>query len=287
MQTWTVRPEEAGRRLRDILRSSVLLSYSALKRAKWNGAILLNGRRTTVDVRVQPGDRIQVLFPDPVPLYTPRPYPLALKIPFEDDFLLVVDKPAGLACQSSRNQPEDSLENAVFSYLSCPDGFIYRPVNRLDKGTGGLMIIAKDGHTQDLMQKKLHSETFVREYLAMTEGVPEPRAGIIDRPIAKADAASIRREIRPDGKPARTHYEVVRTLPGFRALVRLRLETGRTHQIRVHLSSLGCPVCGDFLYGTELPEEFPHCFALHSAFLEFSHPYSGEVIRLKSVPAFC
>ena len=286
MQTWTVRPEEAARRLREILRSSLHLSYSALKSAKWSGGISLNGHPATVDIRVEKGDRIDVRLPDRVPQYTPRPYPLTLKVPYEDEFLLVVDKPAGLASQSSAGQPDNSLENAVYSHLGCPDHFIYRPVNRLDRGTGGLMVIAKDGHTQDLLQRMLHSDAFVREYLALTEGIPEPPEGLIDLPIAKENAASVRREVRPDGKPARTRYRVLRSLPDHRALLRLRLETGRTHQIRVHLAAIGCPVCGDFLYGTELPEEFPRHFALHSAFLEFRHPCTGETVRLESVPAF-
>ena len=285
MQTCDVLPEEEGKRLREILRGRMRISWSAMKSAKWNGAVLLNGERAFVDTRVRAGDRIELILPEKPPLYEPRPCAIPLRVPFEDDFLMVVDKPPGLASQSSRNQPDDSLENAVFSRLGCPAGFVYRPVNRLDRGTGGLMVIAKDGHTQDLLQRALHTDDFIREYLAMTEGVPEPEAGVIDRPIEKEDAASVRRIVRPDGKPARTRYRVLAKKNG-RALVRLRLETGRTHQIRVHLASIGCPVCGDFLYGTELPEEFPRCFALHSAYLRLLHPLTGETVELESDPSW-
>ena len=128
-------------------------------------------------------------------------------------------------------------------------------------------------------------QAFRREYLALTEGVPVPAEGIIDMPIAKEAAASVRRVVCPDGKPARTRYRVIAERNG-RALVRLGLETGRTHQIRVHLSHIGCPVCGDLLYGTELPEELPGRFALHSAFLTLKHPMTGKTIRAESLPAF-
>ncbi len=285
MLTYTVPPEDDGRRLREILRGRMRISYTAMKSAKWNGRILRNGEPSFVDARVRAGDTVAFEPPESRPVYTPAPFPLELRVLWEDTYLLIVDKPAPLASQSSAAHPDDSLENAVFAYLGCPGGFVYRPVNRLDRGTSGLMVIAKDGHTQDLLQRMLHTEDFRREYLALTEGVPFPREGLIDRPIAKENAASVRREIRPDGQSARTEYRVL-DIRGGRALVLLRLHTGRTHQIRVHLASVGCPVCGDYLYGTELPAEFPGRFALHSAYLTLLHPMTQEKIQLESIPSW-
>ena len=284
MQLYTVTVEDEGKRLREILRGRMQISYSAMKSAKWNGEIRVNGARSTVDVRVRPGDRIEVLIPERQPVFIPEAFEIPLEIPYEDEWMMIVDKPAPLASQSSRSRPGNSLENAVYSYLGRPEGFIYRPVNRLDKGTSGLMVIAKDGHSQDLLQRELHTADFRREYVAMTAGIPEPEEGVIDLPIGKADGATVRREIRPDGKPARTHYRVTEKRPDGRAMVRLRLETGRTHQIRVHLAAIGCPVCGDFLYGTEMPEEFPGRFALHSAYVRVRHPMTGAFIEMESAP---
>ncbi len=277
---YIVTEAEEGRHLRDILRRSMGVSYSAMKSAKWDGRILLDGIPARVDAVVHAGQTVTMLWPEAAPVYQLRPYDLPLNIPYEDEHLLIVDKIAPLASQSSAGHPDDSLENAVYSYFGCPERFIYRPVNRLDRGTSGLMVIAKTPHAQHRLQQQLHTEAFQRIYLAVTEGTPNPPSGTIDAPIAKEEAASVRRVVCPQGQPSVTHYETLRAAGG-RALVRLRLETGRTHQIRVHMKHIGCPVCGDFLYGTELPE-LPGRFALHSAELVLHHPFTGETLHITS-----
>lgn len=279
-ERYAVSPEWAGRKLRDVLRGAMGIGYGAMKSAKWDGRILLDGIPATVDTPVREGQLVEFIPKTDSPLYTPKPYPLPLNIVYEDDHLFVIDKPAPLASQSGAGHPDDSLENALYAHLSCPANFVYRPVNRLDRGTSGLMIVAKSAHAQQRLQRLLHTEAFSRIYLAVTEGIPSPLSGTIDAPIAKENAASIRRIVDPSGKPSVTRYETL-TVAGSRALVRLRLETGRTHQIRVHLANLGCPVCGDFLYGTELPE-LPGRFALHSAELFLAHPFTGEAFHWTS-----
>ena len=280
---YIVKPEEAGRKGRDVLRRSMGVSYTALKSAKWNGRIRVNGETARADAQVAAGDTVSIDWAETEPAYALKPFNMPLEIPYEDENLLAVVKPAGIASQSGRKHPDDSMENAVYSHYGCPENFIYRPVNRLDKGTGGLMVIARTPHAQHLMQQMLHTKAFRRRYLAWTEGVPEPEEGVFDAPIAKAPGATVRRMVSETGKPSRTRYRVLRR-QGKGALVLLELETGRTHQIRVHLSHAGCPVRGDFLYGKELPAEFPGCFALHSAMLEMRHPLTGEIIRLASLP---
>ncbi len=271
---------ESGRRLRDVLRQVMEVSYTAMKSAKWDGRITVDGQPTPVDAFVQEGQVIRILFKDNAPVYALKPYGLPLVIPYEDEHLYVIDKPAPLASQSSANHPDDALENALYAHLGCPADFVYRPVNRLDKGTSGLMIVAKDAHAQHRLQKMLHSDDFARRYLAVVEGHLPEKQGVIDAPIGKEDAASIRRLVREDGKPSLTHYEVLEE-SASRSLVQLRLETGRTHQIRVHMAHLGCPVCGDFLYGTELPE-LPGRFALHSHELTLTHPLTMEGLHIVS-----
>lgn len=282
---YTVTAEETGRKVRDILRSSMGVSYTAMKSAKWNGRIFLNGESVYTDTPVQAGDTVRIEWAEETPAYRPRRFDLPLEIPWEDEHLLAVVKPAPLASQSSRNHPDDSLENALYTRFGCPEDFVYRPVNRLDKGTSGLMMVAKTPHAQHRMQRLLHTPAFRRRYLALTDGIPEKREGVIDLPIAKAPGATVRRIVSTEGKPSRTRYRVLEERDG-KALILLELETGRTHQIRVHLSAIGCPVRGDFLYGTEQPEEYPGRFALHSAMIAAEHPVTGEKILLTSRPAW-
>ena len=280
---YRVGAEEAGKRVREILRGSMGVSYSAMKSAKWNGRIRMNGEAVRADTNVAEGDLISIEWEEDVPVYQLNPFELPLEIPYEDEHLMAVVKPGGIASQSSRNHPDDSLENAVFSYFGCPENYIYRPVNRLDKGTGGLMIVAKTPHAQHLLQRELHTPAFRRRYLALTDGKPAAKEGVLDFPIAKVPGATIKRMIAPEGKPSRTRYKVLREQENG-ALMLLELETGRTHQIRVHLSHIGCPVRGDFLYGQERPDQFPGSFALHSAMVELRHPITGQTIRLTSLP---
>ena len=277
---YMVKPEEDGWMLREVLRRSMGVSYTAVKSAKWDGRIRVDGEPRPVNVRVSAGQRVTMIFAQDEPLYQLKPYDLPLNIPYEDEHLMVIDKPAPLATQSSAGHPDDSLENALFFREGCPERFLFRPVNRLDKGTSGLMIVARTAHAQHRLQQMLHTPSFRRSYLAVLEGIMDPPQGVIDAPIGKEKTASIRRIVCGDGKPSVTHYGTVQ-ISGSRSLVRLVLETGRTHQIRVHVSHMGCPVCGDFLYGTEL-EALPGRFALHSARIDLIHPITGEEMHVES-----
>lgn len=275
----TILPAMDGQTVRHAALYGLGLSYGQFKRAKFHGHVQADGLPVLADARLHAGQVLTLDIPEPE-APPPPPFALALNVPFEDEHFMMIDKPAPLPSASSARQQEPTLENAVYAYLGCPAPFVYRPVNRLDKGTSGLMLAAKTAYAQHLLQQQLHSDAFVREYLAVTEGLLPRREGVIDLPIAKADGATVKREVNPAGKEARTFYRVLDERGG-RSLVRLRLDTGRTHQIRVHLAALGCPVAGDFLYGSEL-DALPGRFALHSALCRVRHPVTGEWIERQS-----
>lgn len=277
--TATAAETDQGRLIKYFVRGEMGVSYrqfSALK--TWDG-LRVNGNVVHANYRLQPGDFIEVLLEDTAHKDV-QPDNQPVNIVYEDDDLMIIDKPAPLACQCSPKHPEHTLENRLAWRFREEDNFVFRPLNRLDKGTSGLLAAAKHAHATQLLQKQLHSPSFVREYLAVAEGTLVG-SGVIDAPISKANDTTIRRIIDPEGgKRAVTHYTSV-CFGNNRTLVRLRLETGRTHQIRLHLSHIGHPIAGDFLYGTEL-DELPERFALHSAYIALDHPITGARIEYES-----
>ncbi len=273
-----VTPEEAGRTVKSIALREMRLSRSRFSSLKFSWGIRLDGEPVHADQRVQAGQTLSAQWEDAQgPALTP--YEAPIFIPWQDEHYFVVDKPAPLPTLCSAKQAGPTLENALYTYLNCPQPYVFRPVNRLDKGTSGLLAVARDAHAQQLLQRQLHSDSFIREYQAVCVGRLPQTEGVIDLPIGKA-GEGIKRVIRPDGLRAVTHYRVEQESASH-SLVRLRLETGRTHQIRVHLSALGCPIVGDYLYDTPCPE-LPGRFALHACLLQFRHPFTGETVRVSS-----
>lgn len=274
--TLTAGEGDAGRKVQYFVRGNMGVSYRQFSALKTYGGLRVNGEIAHANHLLQPGDVVEVLLADDPPRERVEMQDAPVSVVYEDDDLLIIDKPAPLACQCSPKQPSNTLENRLaWRYRAEPD-FVFRPLNRLDRGTSGLMAAARHAHACQRLQRQLHTPSFVREYLAVCEGTLLG-SGVIDLPIAKEDAATVRRIVDlAHGQRAVTHYESLERARG-RTLVRLRLETGRTHQIRVHLSHLGHPICGDFLYGTELPE-LPQRFALHSAHIELDHPITGAHI---------
>jgi 23S rRNA pseudouridine1911/1915/1917 synthase len=252
--------------------------------------VLVDGRPTRPSARLRPGQAVSVLVPAPEPAL-PRPEDIPLEVLHEDASLLVVNKPAGLVVHPGAGRPGGTLVNALLGRVRDLSGVggVLRPgiVHRLDRGTSGLLVVAKDDAAHRALVRQFAGRAVEKEYLALVLGVPGRDSGEIDRPIGRDPVHRQRMSVRaPRGREARTSWRIQERFDGA-ALLRVRIHTGRTHQIRVHLASIGHPVAGDPLYGgtraassrrREAREvlaslERP---ALHAARLAFTHPATGE-----------
>ena len=276
--TYTAHAADEGRAVKRIIRSKMAVSHGQLASLKQKNAVLLDGQSVHANEIVHAGQTISLLLADEEG-GAAVPAEGDVNVVYEDEDILIVDKSAPLACMSGVHHPDDALENRL-AWRYRGENYVFRPVNRLDKGTSGLMAVARHAHAQQVLQNMLHTDAYVREYLALAVGRVEPESGTIDAPIGKADGATVRREVRADGKRAVTHYETVARGENY-TLLRVRLETGRTHQIRVHLQFIGHPIAGDFLYGEE-DARLSGRFALHSARLVLTHPVTGERMAFES-----
>jgi len=253
------------------------LSRSRLQALAADGNVTVNGDAARPSQRIRHGDVVIVSVP---PARSPAdliPQDIPLSIIYEDSHLVVVDKPAGLPVHPGPGHPDGTLVNALLAH--CPDirgiGGELRPgiVHRLDRDTSGLLVVAKSQTAHQNLTEQMQRRGMLKEYLSVAVGLVTPESGMVDAPIGRDSRHRQRMAISVGGRDARTHYETEEELPGH-TLLRLRLETGRTHQIRVHLAYLGYPILGDEVYGKAsglLRRQF-----LHAARLEFNHPATGE-----------
>ncbi len=271
--------EQAGMELKYVLRQAGL-SGSRLKAAKRiEGGILRNGEAALANERVSEGDLLEVSLMEEKESGV-VPVEGEVNVLYEDTALLVIDKPPLLAVHPGPGHRTDSLANLVEGlYVKRGEKRLFRPVNRLDRHTSGLMAVAKDAHCHGALVRQMQDKRFQRLYLAVLEGKMEPETGEIDLPIGRKAGSAIARCVREDGEKAVSRYAVL--MQGENAcLAAFRLETGRTHQIRVHAAALGHPLVGDFLYGTERP---PRCL-LHACALSCISPDTGREVRVFAPP---
>ena len=268
-------------RLSSFLKEELKISTGLMNRLKWGDAIQVTGEVQWTNYAVRPGDVITVRMEEEAPEYPAEDGPL--DILYEDDHILVVDKPAGMLIHPTRARNSGTLANFVFGYYQkTGQRSAFHPMTRLDRDTFGIVLLAKNSHVHALLQ----TVEVVKTYHALTFGGPEAENGIIDAPIARREKPSLLRYVSPEGKPSVTEYRVLER-NGALCKLALRPITGRTHQLRVHCAHMGFPILGDPQYGSEesqnlsLELELEHQL-LCARRLEFAHPITGKQMTLES-----
>ncbi len=275
---WTVEHEE-GMLLREFLLKKIGLSRSVLTDIKFNGGrIEVNGEVRNVRTVVQSGDRVEVTFPEEEVSESMRPIEMPLRICYEDEHFLLVNKKANLPTIPSRHSEESLAQAVLYYYKTLELKRTIHTVNRLDRDTSGLVLFAKHRFAHDLLSKQQKNKQMKRYYLALVHGKIDGE-GRVDKPIGRKEGSIIERCVREDGQRAVTHYQLLEMYSSY-SLLELGLETGRTHQIRVHMASIGHPLLGDDLYGGS--KEFITRQALHSAKMEFYHPFLDKTLRFEA-----
>jgi len=269
--------EDEGNTVRDVLQKKHGISRRLLVRAKFHGDVTVNGEPVFVTVRLHTGDVVAVFVPEEESeTLAPEPMPLAIR--YEDEDLMVLAKPAGIVVHPTRTHTHGTLANGVIAHwLKKGEVRKFRPVNRIDRDTSGLLIVAKNQWASEQCARLQRERVLKRTYQAVVHGLVAADEGVVDAPIGNCNDSIITRQVREDGKPALTRYRVVGRGAGM-TWMELQLETGRTHQIRVHMSYLGHPLLGDDLYGGQ--REFIDRQALHAIRLSFLHPRTQECIDI-------
>ena len=282
--TYTIQPNDNFFNVKELLKLKFQISDRLLVKLKKNKKIWLNSTPTFVDSRLKPFDIVEILIDFEEKSENIIPTQMDLNIIYEDEYYIVINKPSGIAIHPSILHYTDSLANGVKFYFEQKNiKKKIRPINRLDKDTSGIVIFAKNEYIQEFLVKEMKKNTFFKEYIAVCEGMFESKIGTINLPIGRKENSIIERCVCSDGDIAITHYNVLKSLKNT-SVVHVTLETGRTHQIRVHLSNIGHPILGDTLYGN--PSSVINRQALHAYKVKFIHPITGlNVEDIATIPS--
>lgn len=280
--TFIINDTSQGMELKEILYNEMKLSSRLVRKLKRSKNILVNGNKIPFHAKMRKGDKIEVIMEEAPNQFKPQCIPL--DIVYEDMDLLVLNKKPGIVVHPTKGHPMGTLANGVVYHMEqTGEAFKIRFVNRLDKDTSGLIIIAKNPFTQQELSKQMQENRVEKKYLAVVKGIIQEEKGTIDAPIGRLEESDILRRVHEGGQPSVTHYEVVQRIKDA-TVVRLKLETGRTHQIRVHMSYIGYPLIGDTLYGY-VDESLIGRQALHAENLAFDQPRTRERIEIRaSIP---
>ena len=275
--------QAAGRRLDQFLAGLPEIGSRAVAERLLNGGgVLVDGRPRAKSHKLGGGERLEFEPPAP-PTSALEPQAMELAVPYEDEHLLVVDKPAGLVVHPAPGHAEGTLVHGLLAYDVEGGEEPERPgiVHRLDRDTSGLLVVARSPEAHRRLEQLVRRRALTREYLALVVGRPRSRRGTVDAPIGRDRRDPLRHSLDTDTpREAITHFEVEQLLPRH-ALLRVTLETGRTHQIRVHLAAIDLPVAGDPVYGRPRELGLERQF-LHAARLAFEHPFTGEPVDVAS-----
>ncbi len=278
--TYTVPNKEAlaDISVRAFLRQNCGFSHGLWRRLKWNGTLLVNDVPVRATIAIaSPGDTITCQIPEQSSLAAT---PMKLDIRYEDEYMLIVNKPPGILVHPTGGDHTNTLGNGILHYYKITgQNLDFHPVHRLDRNTTGLVLVAKLPQLQNVLTQQSKGKFFHRSYLAVIPGELQKSSGTINLPITRHPDSIIQRICADDGQPAITHYRTLSRNNG-KSLLCLQLATGRTHQIRVHLSSLGHPILGDDLYGGDTALISRQ--ALHAFHLEADNPLNGEHISIYS-----
>ena len=281
----TAGAEDRGRRLDQFLADGVEdLTRSAAQRLAEEQRVLLDGRPLKKNYKITGSETLEVSLPDPEPIDA-VPQDIPLDIVYEDGDVLVINKPKGMVVHPAPGNPDGTVVNAVLYHCGSSlsgIGGAFRPgiVHRIDKDTSGLLIVAKNDRAHLCLSAQLKDHTLARTYEAVVIGTLKEDRGTVDAPLDRSPKDRKKMAVVPGGRRAVTHYEVLARYPGY-THVRCRLETGRTHQIRVHMASLGHPVAGDTVYGPARQKYDLQGQCLHARELTFLHPADGRKMHLK------
>ncbi len=279
---YIVTKEDDGLPIKKLIRTKFTFSSRLMTKLKMQNLIFLNGEPTAGWITPKEGDIITVRLPEEKSDFPAEDIPIYPV--FEDDDLLILNKQPGVTVHPTKGHPVHTLANGLMKYMEDTNQtFKIRFINRLDMDTSGLLAVAKNSHAQNDFTKQMQANTTRKRYRAIVNGIVEENDFTINLPIGRPDSEEVRRGVMEDGYPSVTHVHVLeryRKDSGY-TLVELLLETGRTHQIRVHMSHIGHPLVGDELYGGNNPDLLNRQ-ALHAYRLSFHHPVSGEAITVEA-----
>lgn len=267
--------------VKEVLLNKLKISSRLLRKLKLNHRIFCNEKEAWVNDIVNPFDLVSVDITFEESNDKIRPEYCDLDILYEDNSILAINKPGDMVVHPTCIHQDGTLANFVKGYLENKGEFVTtRFVNRLDRETTGVIIFAKNEYTQEVLSRQMQNNTFKKEYVAVVNGIVKNDRGTIDLPIKREENSIMTRTVAADGEYAITHYEVIKRLVDM-TVIKVELETGRTHQIRVHMKAIGHPLVGDGLY-SDIKTDKINRQALHAKKVSFIHPISGEVVKVEA-----